>query len=318
MVDFADRLDKEHAAAVEAFPPVDLSDIAQLRVNAQTYVDAAAPTWPDIPGVTTTDHYAPGPDGAPDVLVRLHRPDHLDGHIPALYWIHGGGYVMGQVAWEDAICKGIALGGECSVAAVEYRLAPEHPHPAPVEDCYAGFTWLASNAAHIGVDDARIAVGGSSAGGGLAASLTLLARDRGEMDIAWQMLIYPMLDDRNTTRSSRYVTHPKVWNREANLAGWNALLEGNAGGPDVSPYAAAARAEDLSGLPPAYIAVGELDLFLDEDIEFAQRLLAAGVPTELHVYPKAYHGSDLLAATTETSQRWIADRDEALTRSLHG
>ena len=216
-----------------------------------------------------------------------------------------------MVAWEDAICKGIALGGECSVAAVEYRLAPEHPHPAPVEDCYAGFTWLASNAAHIGVDDARIAVGGSSAGGGLAASLTLLARDRGEMDIAWQMLIYPMLDDQNTTRSSRYVTHPKVWNREANLAGWNALLEGNAGGPDVSPYAAAARAEDLSGLPPAYIAVGELDLFLDEDIEFAQRLLAAGVPTELHVYPKAYHGSDLLAATTETSQRWIADRDEA-------
>ncbi len=320
MLMFDDRLDEEHAAALEAIPPdlLDLSDIPKARAVADGLLEAMADMIPDIPGVTVADHFAPGPAGAPDVMVRVYRPDHLEGDLPALYWIHGGGMVLGKVDWDDTACKMLALAGDCVVASVEYRLAPEHPHPAPVEDCYAGLRWLSFNAPALDIDAGRVAIGGASAGGGLAAALALLVRDRGEIDLVWQMLIYPMIDDRNVTNSSHYVTHPQVWNRAANLAGWNALLAGRAGEPDVSPYAAAARAEDVSGLPPAYIAVGELDLFLDEDIEYAQRLLAAGVPTELHVYPKAFHGSDTFAPMTATSQQWTEDRNVALKAALHG
>lgn len=316
---FVDRMDAEHQAVLEMIPAelLDLSNIGQARTVFEQLMEAMADQVPEIPGVTVTDHMAPGPEGAPDVMVRTYIPDGLATPAPALYWIHGGGMVLGDVSMNDADCKLIALDVGCVVASVEYRLAPEHPHPAPIEDCYAGLAWLFSNAESLGVDPGRVAVGGASAGGGLAASLALLARDRGEYDLAFQLLIYPMLDDRNTTPSSHYVTHPKVWNRDANLAGWRALLRDAAGGDTVSPYAAAARAENLSGLPPAYIPVGELDLFLDEDVAYALRLLRAGVPTELHVYPGAFHGSDALVPTSAISERWTADRNAALKRALH-
>lgn len=225
---------------------------------------------------------------------------------------------MGSVASDDLVCMALAVDVDCLVTSVEYRLAPEHPHPAPVEDCYAGLRWLVGQAATLGVDPSRIAIGGASAGGGLAAALGLMARDRGEIDILFQLLIYPMLDDRNDTPSCRYVTNPRVWNRKANQAGWLALLGVAAGGKDVSPYAAPSRATDLSGLPPTYLAVGELDLFLDENIDFATRLLRAGVATELHVYPGAFHGSDIMVPDSELSRRWIADRNSALKRVLQG
>jgi len=225
--------------------------------------------------------------------------------------------VLGDVSVDDFFCKQLALDVGCIVASVEYRLAPEHPHPAPIEDCYAGLRWLATSAAQLGIDSSRLAIGGGSAGGGLAASLALLARDRDDVQICYQLLIYPMLDDRNTTPSSHDVTEPKVWNREMNLIGWRALLGDKQGSDNVSPYAAAARAENLAGLPPTYICVGELDLFLDEDIAYASRLLQAHVSTELHVYPGAFHGSDLLVPMSEISQQWVADRNAALRRALH-
>jgi acetyl esterase/lipase len=196
-------------------------------------------------------------------------------------------------------------------------LAPEHPFPAPVEDCYVGLKWLFAHANQLGVEPSRIAIGGASGGGGLAAGLALLARDRGEVQVAFQLLIYPMIDDRNVTPASYAITDPRMWNRESNRLGWKAYLGRDGGGADVSPYAAAARATDLANLPPAYIPVGALDLFVDEDIEYAQRLIQAGVPTELHVYPGAFHGFDLFAPSAMVSKQFKADRDSALKRALH-
>ncbi len=226
--------------------------------------------------------------------------------------------VLGKVEHDDDLCMARAERLRAVVASVEYRLAPEHPFPAPVEDCYAGLKWFAGQADGFGVDRGRIAIGGASAGGGLAAGLALLARDREEVAVAFQFLVYPMLDDRNHTPSSHEITDERLWNREANHLGWNAYLAGRAGEADVSPYAAPARAEDLAGLPPAYINVGDLDLFLDEDIDYAQRLLQAGVPTELHVYPGAFHGSNMFVSRSPLSRRWRDDEWAALERAFAG
>ena len=203
----------------------------------------------------------------------------------------------------------------CVILSTNYRLAPEAPFPAPVEDCYASLKWLVENSENLGIDKSHIAIGGGSAGGGLAAGLVIMTRDRGEIDIAFQLLIYPMLDDRNITPSSYNITDKRTWDREKNIYAWKAYLGDSAKDGNVSPYAAAARAEDLSGLPPAYIAVGELDLFLDESIEYAQRLLQAGVRTELHVYPGATHGFDSVL-TASVSKRLIAERDMAIKKAL--
>ena len=310
-------LDEEHRAVLDAMPMrMDLADIEAARAGMAER-RAALPVPPLPEGVAIEDRLAPGPEGAPDVMVRLYRPASLPADAPALYWIHGGGMVLGNVEMNDPYCANVAGRLNVLVASVEYRLAPEHPFPAPLEDCYAGLRWLASEAAGLGVDAGRIAIGGGSAGGGLAAGLALLARDRGEVAVRFQLLVYPMLDDRNATRSSHAITDERVWNRAANLHGWNAYLAGDAGGEGVSPYAAPARAEDLAGLPPAYVNVGALDLFVDEDVDYARRLMAAGVPTELHVYPGAFHGSPGLVPDSALSKRWAADELAALDRALH-
>jgi acetyl esterase/lipase len=204
----------------------------------------------------------------------------------------------------------------CVVVSVDYRLAPDTPHPGPVEDCYAALRWFHANAAALGVDSGRIAIGGESAGGGLAAALALLARDRAEVPVVFQLLIYPMLDDRTVISPE---PHPFagefIWTAQSNRFGWRALLGQEPGSPGVSPYAAAARAENLAGLPPAFVSVGALDLFLDENIAYAQRLLRAGVPSELHVYPGAYHGFDL-AFEADVTRRFRRDSLQALKRAL--
>jgi acetyl esterase/lipase len=199
--------------------------------------------------------------------------------------------------------------------SIEYRLAPEHPYPAPLDDCYVGLLWTFAHADELGVDTTRVAIGGASAGAGLAAGLGLLARDRGEVQLAYQLLIYPMIDDRNVSASSHIVKAP-IWSREANLLGWHAYLGHEPGGADEPIYAAPARAEDLSGLPPTFIGVGTLDVFRDEDIHYALRLLAAGVPTELHVYPGAPHGFELMVPHAAVSRQAGRDIDDALGRAL--
>jgi acetyl esterase/lipase len=198
-------------------------------------------------------------------------------------------------------------GQQAAVISVEYRLAPENPHPAPVEDCYAGLTWIAANAGQLGIDPERIFLLGLSAGGGLAAATALLSRDRGGPTLAGQMLIYPMLDDRNDTFSALQMARSGGWDRSANFTGWRALLGEAQGGPDVSEYAAPARAADLSGLPPAYLDAGSAETFRDETITYASRIWQAGGIAELHVWPGGCHAFDMFAPDAGIS---VAAKDE--------
>ena len=312
-----DRLDPELAVVVSQLPILDLTDLAAGRASlAAMYAEIKSPGA--NPAVTRADHTAPGTSGHPDVMVRVFRPAEVDDVLPGLVWIQGGGYVLTAPDMDDQFCEEIALRNHCAVVSVDWRRAPEHPFPAPAEDCYAALAWTVRNASGLRIDPARIVIGGHSSGGGSTAGLALLVRDRQEFAIAHQLLIYPMLDDTDSTPSSFMVTDPEVWNRTSNGIGWRGYLGDTYGTDQVSPYAAPTRMEDLSGLAPATVLTGELDLFVDEDITYAQRLMHAGVPTELHVYPAAHHGFDRHVPTAIVNRRFVADRDAALQRAFAG
>ena len=287
-----------------------VADIVERRAAALQLL--AALEVPPNPNVVSADRAIPGPQGAPDIMVRVYRPVDATGTLPGIYFIHGGGMVLGNMDGEDPVASTICERVDAVVVSVEYRLAPEHPYPAPVEDCYAGLAWMARNAAELGFDPDRLAVYGGSAGGGLTIATSMLARDRGFPALRFQMPIYPMIDDRNETPSSHEITDIGIWDRSANIEAWQWYL-GN-GEPDQ--YAAPARAEDLAGLPATFIDVGTVDLFRDEDIAFATRLMQAGVPTELHVNPGAYHAAEMLAPEAPLSERIWARRIEALRSAL--
>jgi acetyl esterase/lipase len=230
----------------------------------------------------------------PDVALQIYRPALKERTTGCIFHIHGGGYVCGEAALLEPIHRELAADVSCALVSVDYRLAPETVFPDNLTDCYAALCWVFDHAQQLGVDASRIGVMGESAGGGLAAALALFARDQGKVNLAFQHLVYPMLDDRTCTASD---THPHtgqfIWDLANNTFGWTALLGAPPGGDHVSQYAAAARAQDLSGLPRTFIATGALDLFLEENIEYARRLSRAGVPIELHVYPGAFHGFDM-------------------------
>ena len=245
-----------------------------------------------------------------DVAVRLFRPAG-QGPFPALLWVHGGGLVMGSAAMDDAFCRRVGEELGVLVASVEYRLAPEHPYPVPLEDCWTALTWLTGRA---DVDPARVAVGGASAGGNLAAGTALLARDRG-VELAFQLLVYPMLDDRTTARTDVDAGSMRLWSPAANRFGWGAYLAGRA---EVPAPAAPARAEDLTGLPAAWIGVGTNDLFHDEDVTYARRLRAAGVEVELLEVPGAYHGFDAVQRSAPVSRDFTTAQVQALRGALLG
>lgn len=304
-------VDPELRPLLEAWPTLELSpESLPLLRGAERAMPL--PPIPDGLAERTIEHTS-GPDGN-RIDLHVWRPvEPAPGPTAAVLHIHGGGYIGGTAEVMGFLLAPLAARCRCPIVSVEYRLAPETPHPGPVEDCYAALAWMAANAGVLGVDPARIGVMGESAGGGLAAALALLARDRGEHPLAFQQLIYPMIDDRTCTRVSHGVTGEFVWTPHNNRFGWSALLGREPGGDDVPTYAAAARAQDLSGLPPTYISVGALDLFLDEDLEFARRLLVAGVPTELHVYPGAFHGFELMSEAAVAKQA-NADRLAALAR----
>jgi acetyl esterase/lipase len=287
-----------------------IADIVERRAAALQLL--AALEVPPNPNVVSADRVVPGPQGAPDITVRVYRPVDTTGTLPGIYFIHGGGMILGNMDGEDPAASTICERVDAVVVSVEYRLAPENPYPAPVEDCYAGLVWMARNAAELGFDPDRLAVYGGSAGGGLTIATSMLARDRGFPALRFQMPIYPMIDDRNETLSSHEITDVGIWDRSANIEAWQWYL-GN-GKPDQ--YAAPARAEDLAGLPATFIDVGTVDLFRDEDIAFATRLMQAGVPTELHVNPGAYHAAEMLAPEAPLSERIWARRIEALRRAL--
>ena len=235
--------------------------------------------------------------------IRLHRPHNGTVRGPALLWIHGGGYVLGSPAQDDILCRRFADTLGITVAAVRYRLAPEHPYPAPLEDCYSALQWLAGLPA---VDPGRIAIGGSSAGGGLAAALALLTRDRAEINPVLQLLVYPMLDDRSVGRHLDDTGH-RLWNATSNRFGWQSYL--GTADPEV---AVPARRTDLAGLPPAWLGVGTLDLFHDEDLEYARRLQSAGVPCEVHLVPGAFHGFDGIAPKASISRQFFESQCASL------
>ena len=231
-----------------------------------------------------------GPSGAPDLSVLICRPADVGTRAPAIYYVHGGGMVMGdnRTGLDYVLDWAEQLG--MFVLSVEYRLAPENPHPAPIEDCYAGLVWTATHGTELGVDAGRVLLVGKSAGGGLAAAVALLARDRGGPFLIGQMLMCPMLDDRNETPSSYEGVGDGLWDRPSNLMGWTALLGDEVGGPDVSPYAAPAHATELTDLPPTFIDVGSVEIFRDEAVQYASRIWQARGTAELHVWPGGFHG----------------------------
>ena len=298
-------------------PRQSFDNLPVARIESKKMWAAMKSQLPVIPGVITEDRKIPGPKGAPDITVRIYRPENQLKALPALLWIHGGGYMLGEIDQEDLTAKNFTLAGECLVVSVEYRLAPENPYPAPLEDCYAALKWLSTHADELKVDRFRIAIGGASAGGGLAAGLALLARDRKEVKTVFQLLVYPMINDCNIAPASNTLPDTLFWTRENNLMGWRSYLGCEPGGKEISCYAAAFRATNLEGLPPAYITVGDIDLFAQEDIEYAQKLMEAGVPTELHVYPGGCHAFDMLVPNADISKRFTTDIYRALKRALH-
>jgi acetyl esterase/lipase len=245
--------------------------------------------------------------------VRVHRPTGGTEVRPALLWIHGGGFVIGSAAQDDALCRHFADELGIVVASVDYRLAPETRFPLPLHDCHDALVWLAAQA---DVDATRVAVGGASAGGGLAAATALLARERGEVALAFQLLTYPMLDDRTACRTGIDERHFRLWNNRSNRFGWQSYTGLAPGTPGVSPLAAPARSDDLSGLPPAWVGVGTLDLFHDEDLAYAGRLRDAGVGCEVVEVPGAFHGFDMVAKAAVV-QGFRAAQVDALADALH-
>jgi acetyl esterase/lipase len=287
-----------------------IPDIVQRRATVEAMLSGIE--VPDNPNVTKEDRTIPGPEGDPDISVRIYRPLNATGSLPGVYYIHGGGMILGNIAGEDPNATLLCDRVGAVVVSVEYRLAPENPHPAAAEDCYAGLVWTAAHAAELGIDPDRLAIYGGSAGGGLAIATALLARDRGGPALKFMMPIYPMIDDRNETPSTHEIVDIGIWDRAGNIEAWAWYL----GGKPADQYAAPTRAEDLSGLPPAFIDVGTVDMFRDEDIAFAQRLMQAGVPTELHIHPGSYHAAETFAADAALSRRIWALRVDALKRAL--
>jgi acetyl esterase/lipase len=247
------------------------------------------------------------------VSVRVHRPGSIEEPPAALLWIHGGGYVLGSAAQDDSLCRHFAETLGIVVAAVEYRLAPDHEFPVPLHDCYAALTWLARQRS---IDPARIAVGGASAGGGLAAALALLAHERGEVELAFQLLSYPMLDDRTATRTDIDESMFRLWNNKANRFGWQAYTGCRPGSDGIGGLAAPARYEDLSGLPPAWIGIGTLDLFYEECLAYVSRLRGAGVPCQLDVVTGAFHGFDVVRPKAGVAREFRSAQVAALAQAL--
>jgi acetyl esterase len=308
-------VDPELAIAVPLIPKFPFSELAQSRRTVDELI-AAFPV--DLSGIRVADRLVPGPAGAPEVSVRIFTPDRPAEDVTAaadragVLDIHGGGFALGTVALDDASNAAIARELDVVVVSVEYRLAPEHPFPAPAEDCYAALVWFAAHATELGVDPARIAVLGDSAGGGLAATTALLARDRGGPPLAMQVLVEPELDDRLDTHSMRTGADTVGWDNAQAVHSWRYYL----GDAPATRYAAPGRMDDLTGLPPTFLSVNELDCLRDEGLAYAQRLLIAGVPTELHCWPGAFHGFATLVPTAAVAIRATAVLHDALRRGL--
>jgi acetyl esterase/lipase len=310
--ELAPALPEIHAAMAPAVTP-------DMLPRLRAVMAAASPPLADLAGdgaFAVSTHAAPGPAGAPDVELLVVRPAQPTGPLTVLYHLHGGGMVMGDNRFGVAGLLPWAAELGLVVVSAEYRLAPEHPYPAGIEDAYAGLTWVTEHAAELGAAPDRVLLAGASSGAGMTAALALLARDRGAVHPLGQLLMYPMLDDRNDRPSTTQMAGLGVWDRTANDTGWTALLGAARGTDAVPPYAAPSRATDLAGLPPAFLEVGTAETFRDEVVDYATRLAQAGGEVELHVWPGAFHAFDFWVPTARISQDAAAARVRWLRRVL--
>jgi len=304
--------------------PIDSKLVASLKnippqlssINRETLAETRAalgeiPNFPDTPGVNIEKKQIKTADG--DVSIYIYQPENDSANKPAILWIHGGGYIMGD-ADSNYFAGEFSKQLNATVVSVDYRLAPEHPFPAGLNDSYAALLWMVKHAEDLGISPSRIAVAGQSAGAGLAAGLVLYNRDLKGPEIAFQLLLYPMLDNLHDTPSGSIEDYP-VWNRQTSFNAWEMYFNGTPG-LNASPYGAAARAKDVSGLPKAFITVGTADLFRDENIEYAQRLMAAGVPTQLSVFPGMFHAGQIFSPNAPISQQMILSFSSALKDGL--
>jgi acetyl esterase/lipase len=303
-------IDPELAAVLDFLPAIDLHDPVAARAEFEKMLDSMRAPLPEADALDIEDQSVPGWEGEPDVAVRVYRPkDTPAGALrPGILHIHGGGFIIGSVDAEHAGAVLMSVDAGAVVVSVDYRLAPEHPYPAGLHDCYAALSYLHAEAANLGVDTARVAVVGASAGGGLAAATALLARDLGGPPLCFQMLEIPELDDRLETTSMRTFVDSPMWNQPLAVQSWRAYLGDLSGTHDVPVYAAPARATDLAGLPPAYVSTAENDPLRDEGIAYALAMLQAGVSVELHQFPGTFHGSALVtrAAVSRRASREAA------------
>lgn len=295
-------------AAVGTTPPPP-GDWRTRRAAVDELISQFTGSWTTPVDVDVTDFAASAADGTP-IPLRLYRKA---GSAPGslVVYLHGGGMFLCSIDTHDPICRSYTAASGVPMLSVDFRFAPEHPFPASVEDCYAAVQWAAANAADLGVAPERIAIMGDSAGGGIAAAVALMARDRGGPVLRSQILVYPMLDDR-TTVSDPAIEPFAMWTTHDNITGWGCLLGDAAGSEQVSSYAAPAREQDVSNLPPAYIEVGQLDIFRTEDIQYAERLGRAGVGVELHVHPGVPHAFEVCAPSSAVALRAMADRVRVL------
>jgi len=317
-----DRIDPEIRPVLDVLTSTGLDagfesheEFLEFRNNYNHFSDLKIASLPPFEGVDIEVKTFTGYDGV-EVSVRVYTPSNTDQNLPAFLWIHGGGFIIGRAIQDDPLACNYAKNLNCVVVSVDYRLAPENPFPAGLEDCYSALKWTHDNSGELGTDSTRIAIGGLSAGAGLAASLAQVARDRGEVPIIFQLLGYPMLDDRNIDQIDDAAFDTIPWTRAKNLFAWRAYLDKDPGTDNTPLYAAAVRTENLNNLPPAYIYIGDLDLFLAENVEYARLLIEAGVPTEIHVYKNAIHGFDFFAPDSGVGRRCNEATFQALKAAL--
>ena len=314
-----DLVDSELIPYIESIPSsahIDWSNIDLVRQQSREKREQLAESLPKIDNVISTDYFVDIENER--IQLRVYRPKNNSQKLPAVFWIHGGGFCFGSVDGDDYLVRSMTREIGCVFVSVDYRLAPEHPYPTPLNDCYAGIEWLFSKADKLSVDSQRIAVGGISAGGGLAAGLALLIRDKGEFSICFQALLCPMIDSRNITNSSYLVTDPRIWNRDSNIIAWQHYMGTTEclTSKAISKYAAPIFANDLHSLPSAYIAVGDVDLFLDEDINYSERLEAAGIGIQLEIFKGGFHAFEFLVPSAKISKLARATHSSAISAAL--